>query len=77
MCCLTAIVVLCVLYKLWYLYNWKHNVKPEFKGKTVFITGASSGIGECLAKKFAALGAKKLILAARRVEELNRVKQEI
>ncbi len=41
-------------------------------GKTVWITGASSGIGEALAKAFAAQGAA-VILSGRRVEELERV----
>jgi NADP-dependent 3-hydroxy acid dehydrogenase YdfG len=39
------------------------------------ITGASSGIGECLALKMAKAGAKKLIISARRVSELDRVKK--
>ncbi|CAA6660306.1 unnamed protein product [Spirodela intermedia] len=41
--------------------------------KVVWITGASRGIGEVLAKQFAALGAK-LILSARNVAELGRVR---
>jgi dehydrogenase/reductase SDR family member 7B len=44
----------------------------NFKDKTVWITGASSGIGEGLAKAFNAQGAK-VILSARNVEELKRV----
>lgn len=44
----------------------------NFKDKIVWITGASSGIGEALAKAFAAEGAK-LVLTARRLPELQRV----
>lgn len=48
----------------------------EYKNKTVWITGASSGIGEAFAKAFLAEGAN-LILSSRRVESLLEVKQNL
>jgi short-subunit dehydrogenase len=45
-------------------------------GRTVMITGASSGIGEASALAIAARGAH-VILVARRAEELDRVRAEI
>lgn len=47
----------------------------NFKGKTVLITGASSGIGETLAKELAARGAN-LALLARRVDRLKSLAAE-
>jgi len=46
----------------------------KFKDKTVWITGASAGIGEGLAYAFAKEGAN-LILSARRIEKLEAVKK--
>ena len=43
-------------------------------GKVVWITGASSGIGECLAYELVKCGCK-LVLSARRKKELERVKK--
>src|SRR5450432_242639 len=45
----------------------------EFRNKVVWITGASSGIGEALSYAFSYRGAK-LVLSGRRIEELERVK---
>ena len=47
----------------------------RLKGKVVFITGASSGIGEHTAIAFAKHGVK-LVLVARRRDELERVKNK-
>lgn len=46
----------------------------NLRNKTVWITGASSGIGEALAYQFAQEGAK-IVLSARRQNELQRVAQ--
>ena len=50
--------------------------KQQYSGKAVLITGASSGIGEALAKRFAALGAN-LVLVARRNEGLNQLAKDL
>lgn len=46
------------------------------KGKTILITGATSGIGEGCARKFAAMGSN-LILNGRNIEKLNQLKEEL
>jgi len=48
----------------------------SFKDKVVWITGASSGIGEALVEEFAKEGAR-LILSSRRKAELERVKRKL
>jgi short-subunit dehydrogenase len=48
----------------------------QFAGKTVFITGASSGIGAALAREFARQGAR-VALTARRVDRLQELAAEI
>jgi short-subunit dehydrogenase len=48
----------------------------DIKGKVVIVTGASSGIGEATARQFGREGAK-IVLAARRVDRLESLAQEI
>lgn len=48
----------------------------SLKGKIVFITGASSGIGESTAQAFAAQGAK-ILMCARRAERLEKLAQTL
>jgi NADP-dependent 3-hydroxy acid dehydrogenase YdfG len=48
----------------------------SIKNKVVFITGASSGIGEACAKIFAAHGAK-LLLCARRKDRIDKLANEL
>ncbi|MDE5707528.1 MAG: SDR family oxidoreductase [Alistipes sp.] len=48
----------------------------KLKGKTVVVTGASSGIGEALARECAARGAR-VVLGARSEEKLQRIVGEI
>src|SRR5687767_8927498 len=50
--------------------------RPAIDGKVVIVTGASSGIGESLARELARAGAIT-VLAARRVERLERLQKEI
>jgi len=51
-------------------------VTMSIKGKTIIITGASSGIGEATAKKLSQEGAN-VVLSARREDKLNSLKDEI
>ncbi|XP_029643056.1 dehydrogenase/reductase SDR family member 7 [Octopus sinensis] len=58
--------------------QWKlkfGNTMAALSGQVVWITGASSGVGEQLALEFAAAGCK-LVLSARRPDELERVKHQ-
>lgn len=63
--CLFLLLYVC-FWLPFYLY------RPRFSGQLVWITGASSGIGEQLAVAFARAGAS-LLLSARNIVELDRV----
>lgn len=52
------------------------NQSLSIQNKVVLISGASSGIGEAIARHLAAKGAK-VILGARRIDRLETIKQEI
>lgn len=54
----------------------KHFRQDRLRDQVVWITGASSGIGEALAKQFAAQGAQ-VVLSARRAEQLERVRAQL
>ena len=51
----------------------------RLEGKTIVVTGASSGIGRSTAMEFARTSSKnlKLVLTARRVEKLEQIAEEI
>jgi NAD(P)-dependent dehydrogenase (short-subunit alcohol dehydrogenase family) len=51
-------------------------VSTELAGRVAFVTGASSGIGQHLARRFASAGAD-LVLAARRTDRLETLQREI
>jgi hypothetical protein len=48
----------------------------SLKDKVVFVTGASSGIGEATAEAFAALGAR-ILMCARRAERLEKLAEKL
>jgi short-subunit dehydrogenase len=59
-----------------FLWFSKSKLHKQLNGKTVLITGASYGIGECLAEALAPTGAH-LLLVARTADKLMAVKQQV
>lgn len=57
-------------------YPWTPTLSERVGGRTVLITGASSGIGRRLAERVAEAGAR-VIVTARRADELDDVVREI
>lgn len=49
----------------------------DFKGKTVWVTGSSRGIGAACIKKFASLGANVIIHYKKEKEQANNLKEEV
>ncbi|KYQ90417.1 short-chain dehydrogenase/reductase (SDR) family protein [Tieghemostelium lacteum] len=76
---LSVIIFLILTFKtLQWVLNNKVNIKSleSYKNKVVIVTGASGGIGEKIAFKYAELGSKVAIVA-RRVELLEKLKKDI
>ncbi|GAB5361331.1 hypothetical protein AAMO2058_000704200 [Amorphochlora amoebiformis] len=72
---LTAISI-CVLAFLYSLLGGR-TYRTTIKGKTVLVTGASSGLGKQLAIECARRGAAKVIVVARRREKLQETAHQI
>ena len=70
---LVGLFLICVPRQLTWMW---YSRKVTYEGRTVLITGASSGIGEEMTKQMLDQGAKKVIIAGRQVSELKRVKDE-
>ncbi|KAG2227704.1 hypothetical protein INT45_004746 [Circinella minor] len=60
----------------WNIISRRYYAQRRLEKKNVFITGASSGIGESTAREFAQEGSN-LILTARRLDRLDALKNEL
>ena len=69
---LSVVAAMMALYAL-VAYVRRKLAKADYRGQVVWVTGASSGIGEHLAYEFNKKGAH-VVLTARNVKELQRVK---
>ncbi|KAL0486760.1 dehydrogenase/reductase SDR family protein [Acrasis kona] len=71
------LIILVLLVSIGYFVYNKLNQIPQFS-KNIIVTGASSGIGECLAETYAMERlAKNLVICARRVDRLHQLKKRI
>ncbi|KAL2069322.1 hypothetical protein VTL71DRAFT_15660 [Oculimacula yallundae] len=53
------------------------NPENSQKDRIIIITGASAGVGEAAAKVWARAGAKGIVIAARNLERLNKIAEEL
>lgn len=73
---LSSIGIIVLINHIKNILNRRKLLRNYYKNKTILITGASSGLGEALAKELYSFGAK-LILCSRRMDELNRVRDNL
>ena len=66
---------------VWEILNSRRNqpkdTRPSFKGRTILVTGANTGLGFETALKFVQLGAEKVILAVRTLSKGEDAQREI
>eukprot|EP01083_Nonionella_stella_P226446 804169_1 len=87
--CLVVLIVVLTTLSLWYALQYlktdadwstfhaKLN-KEYYRGRIIWITGASSGIGKALAYKYASLNMDcKLVLSSRRENVLNKIRTDL
>lgn len=72
---IAVIIVLCMIELLLKILFWRPRFKVE--GKTVFITGGSTGIGKALAIEAIKRGAKVVYIVARNQNVLDEAQEEI
>lgn len=67
-----------VTFFIWMMRLRKKAVTADyFKNKIILITGASSGLGEALAKEVCKMTSIKLVIASRKIESLEKLRQNI